>query len=268
MSYKKDMIINAVPQFQGAMTPRASEMADGCLALAAHASRVLDLPHTVVELDRSTSPREGGVSNRAVLTGPNLEAQTAAVAGVAGVEKKILTIGGDCGVEFAPIRELRERHGPGHDAHPDLKTPETAHDGAYHAMVLAGLLGESDPALSASETLDPAKVALIAPRGAIAAEREMMARGMGVETDRPAEVLAGATHLYVHVDVDVLDPSEFDGHNMPEPEGLTIGELVASLETLSGFHVVGAGITECVGTPESVRVLTPVIEALANLLRN
>ncbi len=62
------------------MTPRATEMADGCLALAAHASRVLDLPHTVVELDQSTSPREGGVSNRAVLTGPNLEAQTAVTA--------------------------------------------------------------------------------------------------------------------------------------------------------------------------------------------
>lgn len=238
------------------MTPRATEMADGCLALAAHASRVLDLPHTVVELDQSTSPREGGVSNRAVLTGPNLEAQTAAVAGV----------------EFAPIRELRERFGPGlavawYDAHPDLKTPETAHDGAYHAMVLAGLLGESDPALTATETLDPQKVALIAPRGAIEAEREMMARGMGIETDQPAEVLAGATHLYVHVDVDVLDPSQFDGHNMPEPDGLTIEELVASLETLSGFNVVGAGITECVGTPESVQVLTPVIEALAKLLR-
>ena len=62
MSYNKDMIINAVPQFQGAMTPRGTEMADGCRALAAHASRVLDLPHTVVDLDRSTSPplaREG-----------------------------------------------------------------------------------------------------------------------------------------------------------------------------------------------------------------
>ena len=55
---------------------------------------------------------------------------------------------------------------------------------------------------------------------------------------------------------------------MPEPDGLTIEELVASLETLSGFNVVGAGITECVGTPESVTVLTPVIEALAALLRN
>lgn len=252
------------------MRPRSAEMADGCRALADHAAEVLGLPLTVVEIDQSTSPREGGVSNRAVLTGPNLDAQTAAVA---GVEKKILTIGGDCGVEFAPIRELRERYGPGlavawFDAHPDLKTPETAHDGAFHAMVLAGLLGEGDPALTATEPLDPQKVALIAPRGAIDAEREMMARGMGTETDEPAEVLAGATHLYVHVDVDVLDPSEFDGHNMPEADGLTIGELVASLETLSGFNVVGAGITECKGTPESVKVLTPVIEALAKLLKN
>lgn len=251
------------------MTPRATEMPAGCAALAELASRVLDVPVNMVELDQGTSPRESGVSNRAILTGKNLEAQRRAVA---DVHDPILTIGGDCGVEFAPIRELRGRYGPGlavawFDAHPDLKTPETAHDGAYHAMVLAGLLGESDPALTADEPLDPAKVALIGPRGAIEEEKEMIARGMGIETQNPAEVLRGATHLYVHVDVDVLDPSQFPGHNMPEPGGMTIPELVASLESLSEFTVVGGGVTECVGTPAEVGVLSPIIEALGKLLR-
>lgn len=269
-AYGESMKLNAVPQFQGAMTKRSSYMPDGCIALAELASRVLDTPMNIVELDQGTSPQEDGISNRAILTGKNLQAQRNAVI---GVKEPILTIGGDCGVEFEPIRTLRERYGPGlavawFDAHPDIKTPETAHDGAYHAMVLAGLMGKSDPALSATEALDPQKVALISARGAIEAEKEMIARGMGIETDDPAETLRGATHLYVHVDVDVLDPSEFDGLNMPEPDGLTIPQLVASLESLHQFEVVGAGVTECVGTPEQVEHLTPIITTLGELLQS
>lgn len=263
------MRLNAVPQFQGAVTERAPEMPDGCIALADLGSRILGASVNLVHQVRDTSPTEAGVANRAVLTGPNLEAQRQAVA---GIEEPILTIGGDCGVEFEPIRALRKRYGPGlgvawFDAHPDLKTPETADDGAYHAMVLAGLLGEGDPDLTASETVDPNKVALIDARAAIPAEQAAIERGHGVLTDEPATVLRDATHIYVHVDVDVLDPSEFGGHNMPEPSGMTIPELVASLESLSGLNVVGASITECVGTGEQVEVLSPVIAAIGELLQ-
>ncbi|MEO6989173.1 MAG: arginase family protein [Aquihabitans sp.] len=263
------MRLNAVPQFQGAVTKRAQEMPDGCIALATLASRILDVPFNKVPQDRATSPTEAGVANRAILTGPNLEAQRAAVA---GIEEPILTIGGDCGVEFEPIRVLRERYGTGlgvawFDAHPDLKTPEDSNNGAYHAMVLAGLLGKGDPALTASQTVDPKKVALIDARAAVTAERAAIDRGMGITTLEPATVLSGASHVYVHIDVDVLDPSEFDGHNMPEPNGLTIPQLLASLDSLREFNVVGAGITECVGTAAQVAVLAPVIAKLGELLQ-
>lgn len=263
------MKLNAVPQFQGSMTERSPKMPEGCLALAELASRVLGVPVNQVQQDRSTSPLEAGVANRAVLTGPNLKAQQEAVS---GVEEPILTIGGDCGVEFVPINALRERFGDGlgiawYDAHPDLKTPETAHDGAYHAMVLAGLLGEGDPELTSTNPVDPKKVALIDARGSIDAEKSAIERGMGTLTDKPAEVLRGASHIYIHVDVDVLDPSEFAGHNMPEPNGLTIPELLESLDSLREFQVVGAGITESIGTPEQIEVLTPIITKLGELLR-
>lgn len=262
------MIINAVPQSQGAVGRRAAEMPDGCAALAELAGRLLEVPVNNVSQERGTSPTEHGVANRAILTGPNLEAQRAAVA---GKDKSILTIGGDCGVEFVPISAARERYGAGlgvvwYDAHPDLKTPETAHDGAYHAMVLAGLMGEGDPALTASETLDPDRVALVSARAAIEAEQEAINRGMGTVTDDPASALRNTSDIYIHVDVDVLDPSEFPGHNMPEPGGLTISELVDSLDTLTGFNVVGAGITECVGTPEQVGALSPIILKIGELL--
>lgn len=262
------MIINAVPQFQGAVTERAPEMPEGCVALAELAGRVLDVPVNHVAQERSTSSIEDGVANRAVLTGANLAAQQQAVARVA---EPVLTIGGDCGIQFAPIRAARERYGPGlgvawFDAHPDLNTPETSHTGAYHAMVLRGLLGEGDPALTATEALDPKRVALISARAADAAERAAIEQGMGVITEDPAGLLRDASDIYVHVDVDVLDPSEFDGLNMPEPAGLTISELITFLDTLHGFNVVGAGITECVGTPEQVEVLAPVVAKIGELI--
>lgn len=82
------------------------------------------------------------------------------------------------------------------------------------------------------------------------------------------QIIREASHVYIHVDVDVLDPSEFAGHNMPEARGMTIPQPVASLETLSRFKIVGVGITECVGTPEQVEVLSPVIAKLGELLRS
>lgn len=193
---------------------------------------------------------------------------------MAGFPAPILTIGGDCGVELAPIRAALERYGDGlavawFDAHPDLNTPETSRTGAYHAMVLRALMGEGDPALIAtSPALKPDKVALTDARAADAAEKEAIDRGLGVRTADPAAALRGAPHLYVHVDVDVLDPSEFGGLNMPEAGGLTISELVSALDALSGFNVIGAGITECVGSRDEVEVLAPVTTKIGELLRS
>lgn len=244
-------------------------MPEGCLALADLAARILEVPVNHVHQDRDTSPIEDGVANRSVLTGPNRDAQQAAVAG--SVEP-ILTIGGDCGVEFEPIRAARDRYGAGlavawFDAHPDLNTPETSLTGAFHAMVLRALLGEGDPALTASPAVAHDHAALIGARAADAAEQAAIDSGLATYTDDAAKMLRNASHLYVHVDLDVLDPTEFDGLNMPEPDGLTITELVNALDRLGGFTVVGAGITECVGTADRVEVLTPVIAKIGELLR-
>lgn len=245
-------------------------MPRGCLALADLASRVLQVPINHVHQDRQTSTTEKGVANRSVLTGSNLDAQQAAVA---GVSEPILTIGGDCGIEFIPIRAALARYGDGlavawFDAHPDLNTPESSQTGAYHAMVLRALMGEGDPALSMrTPALKPNHVALIDARAADAEEEAAIGRGLGIRTKDPASLLRGAAHLYVHVDLDVLDPSEFEGLNMPEANGLKLEELLGLLDSLRGFNIVGAGITECVGSREQVEVLAPLIRKMGELLR-
>ena len=133
-------------------------------------------------------------------------------------------------------------------------------------VVLRALLGEGDPALTASPALEAAEVALVGTRAIDPAEQAAIDRGLATQTHDVATALRGATDLYVHVDLDVLDPTQFPGLNYPEPGGLSIPDLVHALESLGGFNVVGAGITECVGSPDQVEVLAPVIASISKLL--
>jgi arginase len=245
--------------------PRAAELPEGCLALAELAGHVLGRPVHHVRQTRSVSEVDRGIASRAVLTGANRAAQLAALEAPGG---PVLTIGGDCGVELVPIGVARFRHGPGlgvawFDAHPDLNTAETSPSGAFHGMVLRSLFGEGDAEFAADPALVPGRVALAGTRVFDPEEQAAVSRGLVVTS---VDALAGVEKLYVHVDLDVLDPGEFPGLNYPEPAGWTIPQLVAALDALSGFDVVGAGITECVGTPREVEVLEPVVAAIGRLL--
>ncbi|GLY43725.1 arginase [Amycolatopsis sp. NBRC 101858] len=258
-------LVNAVPQRQGAVGPRAAELPDGCLALAELAGHVLGRPVHHVRQTRSVSEVDRGVSSRAELTGPNRAAQLAALESPGG---PVLTIGGDCGVELVPIGVARFRYGPGlgvawFDAHADLNTAESSPSGAFHGMVLRSLFGEGDPEFAAAPAVEPGRAALLGTRVFDPEERAAVARGLAVTS---VDALAGVEKLYVHVDLDVLDPAEFPGLNYPEPDGWTIERLVAELDALAGYEVVGAGITECVGTSREVEVLTPILEAVGRLL--
>jgi arginase len=259
------MLINAVPQRQGAVGPRAAELPDGCAALAELAGHVLGRPVQHVPQTRDLSSVDGGIASRAVLTGPNRAAQLAALEAPGG---PVLTIGGDCGVELVPIGVARFRHGPGlgvawFDAHADLNTAETSPSGAFHGMVLRSLLGEGDPEFAAAPALEPGRAVLLGTRVFDPEERAAIDRGLAVTSP---DALADAEKLYVHVDLDVLDPTEFGGIHHPEPDGWTIARLVSSLDALAGYDVVGAGVTECVGTAREVGVLEPVLAALGRLL--
>jgi arginase len=258
-------LVNAVPQRQGAVGPRAAELPEGCLALAELAGHVLGRPVHHVRQTRSLSEVDRGIASRAALTGPNRAAQLAALEAPGG---PVLTIGGDCGVELVPIGVARFRYGPGlgvvwFDAHADLNTASTSPSGAFHGMVLRSLFGEGDPEFAADPALSPGQVALPGTRVFDPEERAAVSRGLVVTS---VEALVRVEKLYVHVDLDVLDPSEFAGLNHPEPDGWTIPQLVSSLDALAAYDVVGAGITECVGTSREVEVLKPVLEAVGRLL--
>lgn len=253
------MRIHAVPQRQGAVVERARLIPAGCLALAQLAGDVAGVKPYVVPVSRADSPTVDGVANREVL----IANRTAQLAALEAPEGPVLTVGGDCGSDVAPIGVARYRYGSGmgllwFDAHPDLNTPETSPSGAFHGMALRALLGEGDPEFAASPAVDNA--VLVGARSIDPGEQAAIDRGLVELEGVPGE------SVYVHVDLDVLDPAEFGGATFPEPDGLSVAAVAAAIRSIP-VPVVGAGITECATDDlAKLRALTPILEALTDAL--
>ncbi|GHF14297.1 arginase [Amycolatopsis deserti] len=267
------MLIQAVPQWQGARTPRAGDLPAGCRALSALAAEVLGAPVREVRLEAGETPVVDGVANREALL-DNRKRHTEALA-----DGPVLTIGGDCAADLVPVAAARARHGERFgvvwfDAHADLNTPASSPSGAYHGMVLRSLLGGGDPAFAAAPAVEPGRAVLVGTRALDPAERDEIEAGrVRLVSGDPSRIVAevrdaGIERLYVHVDLDVLDPSAFAGMDYPEPDGLSVSQLVDGLRALAEFEVVGAAITECVsGKRDDLVILEPVLHTIGELLR-
>lgn len=181
-----------------------------------------------------------------------------ALVAVTGAELPVV-IGGDCGIELAAVERALASHTDvalvWFDAHPDLNTAASSPSGAFHGMVVRALLGEGPEGLSASPALSPHHLVLAGLRACDPAEDEFIeSSGIRVVTpeafEDPAAVAdavaaTGATSVYLHVDLDVLDPDDIDGVGFLEPFGVTTASLTATIRAIGErFAVVGAGITE------------------------
>jgi arginase len=96
-----------------------------------------------------------------------------------GIDDVVVTTGGDCGVDVAPIAAARARYGDRLtvlwiDAHPDLYTPQTLPSGSFHGMVLRTLLGEGPALLVPEQRVAPEQVILAGVRTGGSAEYEYM----------------------------------------------------------------------------------------------
>lgn len=172
------------------------------------------------------------------------------------IDGTVLTIGGDCGVELAAVQHAASRQDAMAvlwlDAHPDLNTPESSPSGAFTGMVLRTLLGEGAPTLVPQQPLLPSRTILAGVRNIDDGENEYLASsGVPVlgasETDaqtvRAALAQSGATSVYLHVDLDVLDPAEFGGVSDPMPFGLSLGTLIEVIGAAKAeLPLAGAGI--------------------------
>ncbi|MBQ1038777.1 arginase family protein [Micromonospora sp. C81] len=87
---------------------------------------------------------------------------------------------------------------------------------------------------------------------------------LGVHPARLAELPPPDAAVYVHLDLDVLDPSALPAVAVPTPDGLTTATLTRSLTALRAHHqVAGVGITEYVPQlAHDQQVLNEVLDAL------
>ncbi|MBB3661457.1 arginase [Prauserella sediminis] len=288
------MTIQAIPQWQGALSDDAARrLPAGCRALAALAGEVLGAEVRGVPVVADATATVDGVGHRNALV-RNRDAVLAAL----GPGGPVLTVGGDCGVDLVPVGFARHRYGPEltvawFDAHADCNTADSTPSGAFHGMVLSALCGRMErrsappgrhsgadaPAadavdrdFDASPAVERGRAVLVGTRVFDPEERRAVAEGLVRHVPPPAEPAAvrdavADGPVYLHVDLDVLDPAAFDGTRYREPGGLTVDGLVAAIDAASQGRVVGASLTECATTdPVSLRRLVPVLEALGRAL--
>jgi arginase len=187
---------------------------------------------------------------------------------IAAAGGQVLTIGGDCGVEWAPIGAFAGSDVTlvWFDAHPDLNTPENSPSAAFHGMVLRTLLDEG---------FDPKRVVLAGARAFDDAEADFVAEtGIAhVPCDsltEPAALLdaieaTGGSRVYVHIDVDVLDPAYCAALGFPEPFGLDPAALVTLIGAIrERWELAGAGLTEF--APESPAAAADDLPTILRLL--
>jgi len=135
------------------------------------------------------------------------------------------------------------------DAHADFNTPETTLSGMLGGMPVAISAGLCLTRLRLKAGLDPALPTKYIVFGCLRdvdpLEQELLDRSqsefLSVEDirslseviDRQMKRLSVLTDvIYVHVDMDVLDPAEVRGHSLTVPQGPTSKELAAAIRKM------------------------------------
>lgn len=257
-----------VPQWQGSPAPRAMLLRDGAEAIAGDLPRgstvVLDVPLEAGDAQGTGIHRMSAIRRIAAAIDDALSTIT----------DRVVLIGGDCSISLPGVAHVAggDLAVVWIDAHPDLNDVESSASGALAGMALRALLGQV-PDAAPAPLVTPDRVVLVGAREREPAEEVELAMSeivdLGADALSDAGALAaavratGAARVYVHIDLDALDPSEFAGSAWGIPFGVRVAELVASLQALkAAVPIAGATIAGFAPpTPESA------VDDLGSILR-
>ncbi|GAA2067675.1 arginase family protein [Microbacterium hatanonis] len=241
-----------VPQWQGSSSSRAMQLVDGADAIAG------DLPRSATT--RLDIPLEAGdalgtgVHRLSALHRVRAQVEEA----IGGTDETVVVVGGDCGVALGAVAAVagEDLAVVWLDAHADAHNPETSASGAFHGMVLRSILGDGPDGMTVQAgVITPSRVVLAGARS-LDLEEELYVAGSEIRMLAPSdlsnhEALAdaveatGAARVYIHVDLDVLDPAEITGVGLAEPFGVSTADLVGSIRALRArLPLAGASLTE------------------------
>ena len=222
-----------VPQWQGSPSARAMLLVDGASAIAGdlprNATTVLDIP---LEAGESLGTGVHRLSSLQRIRAMIAEAMT----------PDTVVVGGDCSVTVSALDAI-DRDDLAlvwFDAHPDLHTDETSPSGAFSGMALRAILGEGEPQLALSPALPAERVIVVGSRVLDDAEEQPLEKltRLDVSDLDDADALAnavegtGAARVWVHIDVDVLDPAEMAGVSTAAPFGANAATLASAIRAL------------------------------------
>lgn len=162
--------------------------------------------------------------------------------------ERMLTAGGDCAVDIAPIDYLHGLYPDltviWIDTHVDANTPDTSPSGNLHGMPVSAIMGHAPKSMRRlmGAPIAPEQFRYYGVRvgddGDWAFQRE---HGLG--SYDPAIPVTGPVHI--HFDLDVLEPSEFPHLAYPEPGGLRLDDALALVRGIAEHgDIVGLTITE------------------------
>lgn len=143
------------------------------------------------------------------------------------------------------------------DAHADFNTPETTLSGMLGGMPVAIASGMCLTRLRLKTGLDPALptkyIVMAGLRDVDPLEQELLdrsqceilsvddIRNLSQNINLQMERLSRLTDIiYIHIDMDVLNPNEVLGHPLTAPEGPSSKELAAALEIMFQYKKAGA----------------------------
>jgi len=194
-----------------------------------------------------------------------------------------VTIGGGCDVEVAIVSYLRTIHDPlgiiWFDAHGDLNSPESSTSHLFHGMALRCLLEGTrgfifhlpipsisvrDIALLGVRDLDPPEEEYIEKTGITAIPIADVRKSF---PEKLVSQFKQFEKVYIHIDLDVLDPVEYPGVKCPTANGIGIIRLCSILhDIMERWEVIGLILVENIEIDEKkLNLLEPIIKLARNL---
>lgn len=197
------------------------------------------------------------------------EVADAVAADLAAGDRPVI-VSGDCTTSLGVVAGL-QRSGIDprvvwFDAHGDVQTPETSTSGYLGGMPLRQLVGGADRTVA-----DRLGLRVVAERDVVLVDARDLDPPEALFLDgsdirrTPVDALdppGGA--LYLHLDVDVIDPVDVAGLLFPAPGGPRLAEVAAAVRAvLATGRVVAIGIA-CTWRPGngSERVLAPLVREI------
>lgn len=170
------------------------------------------------------------------------------------------------------------------DAHGDLNTPDTTESGSFDGMALATALGwgwtamtrqipgfaaanESDVVLAGGRDLDPAERQLLEQSRVRHHAPAPLAGTVAKDFEHALSTAPRPRRAYVHLDLDVIDPSLMRANRFNAPGGVTVEWLEAALGIVRHHHDIAAvGITAYDPSYTAASTAGPIVNRLLRAL--